>query len=358
MSFNFNYTSTCKKCDVKYDTKGYYMDGNCPKCAYFNYYDDDGNKKSVKFLMDIDDAHLVISHLYRSLPFSRFADSELFFKHVRYDVQDVWMKALSFVECIFDPSDASRASCDSIYGINQYLKRGVEGFNDLINDRYNYCKRNSGVELSAWVIKGAWVLDKFAQVLKLNEGCAANAKMDFHDVIPYDAYASHINHFSMSFIGKIPKHTDECALCKKNFTLDELHEIISIEQYETNKFFHKYCRHIACANDSLNDFGQCFTDAGYENFKMSLTANGYCRCNLCKPWVNVKFTVGNSEKSFTVGWRKRVIEITVNGDEKIDLSKLFSSEDVTKNVNYIHAWSSSDAVKYLATIREYFESNV
>lgn len=79
--------------------------------------------------------------------------------------------------------------------------------------------------------------------------------------------------------------------------------------------------------------------------------NQYCSDWCCRhlPWFVVTTVVGR----FTIGWRKRVINI--DWSETVgtqDTQVLFSNEDVTKGDKYIHAWSLEDAKKYIECILE------
>ena len=77
--------------------------------------------------------------------------------------------------------------------------------------------------------------------------------------------------------------------------------------------------------------------------------NGYCSDWCCRhlPWFIITTTIGR----FTIGWRKQVISIdwseTIN---KKPASRLFPSEDVTKEDRLIHAWSLDKAKEYINRI--------
>lgn len=81
-------------------------------------------------------------------------------------------------------------------------------------------------------------------------------------------------------------------------------------------------------------------------FKATPIPNGYCKDWCCrhKPW----YRVSTALCSFTLGWRKRVIEIEWDKDLEVD----FSAEDVTKGKGLIHAWGYEKAAEYIGKIRE------
>lgn len=77
--------------------------------------------------------------------------------------------------------------------------------------------------------------------------------------------------------------------------------------------------------------------------------NGYCSRYCCKhlPWFVITTNVGR----FTVGWRKRVINIDWTDTKGTKTAaELFAKEDVTKGVRYIHAWSVEKAREYIAAV--------
>lgn len=79
--------------------------------------------------------------------------------------------------------------------------------------------------------------------------------------------------------------------------------------------------------------------------------NGYCSRYCCKhlPWFIITTKVGR----FTIGWRKRVINIEWIGiPNAARAEKLFPNEDVTKGDYSIHAWSLEDAKRYVKTVME------
>jgi hypothetical protein len=77
--------------------------------------------------------------------------------------------------------------------------------------------------------------------------------------------------------------------------------------------------------------------------------NGYCSrwCCEMRPWQKVTTSKG----VITLGWRKRVIEIS--WEPRVNAAtadQLFPGEDVTKIDRLIHAWGYEKAARYIAKI--------
>ena len=112
---------------------------------------------------------------------------------------------------------------------------------------------------------------------------------------------------------------------------------------------HEKCYHQRQAKLENAYFKRIFQSAGYQNIRMTRIPNQYDgdNCLACAPWYNV-FA---DEILFTIGWRKRVIEIKTT-DPRINFTKLFPKEDVTKSTTYIHAWGRQKCVAYLCTVKD------
>jgi len=95
-------------------------------------------------------------------------------------------------------------------------------------------------------------------------------------------------------------------------------------------------------------FKSVFQSAGYKDIRMTEIPNQYdgSDCTACAPWYNV---VADGIP-FTIGWRKRVINISTP-HKRLNLESLFRKEDVTKAEHYIHAWGRKNCVSYLKKIK-------
>ena len=76
--------------------------------------------------------------------------------------------------------------------------------------------------------------------------------------------------------------------------------------------------------------------------------NGYCSRACCsqKPW----FVVTTKKGRITIGWRKRVINISWEPSVAAPADNLFPQEDVTKFDRSIHAWGYDKAKEYVGRL--------
>lgn len=76
--------------------------------------------------------------------------------------------------------------------------------------------------------------------------------------------------------------------------------------------------------------------------------NGYCPRWCCsqKPW----YVVTTSKGRVTIGWRKRVIEISWEPRVGATAEELFPGEDSTKIDRMIHAWGYEKAQEYITKL--------
>lgn len=96
-------------------------------------------------------------------------------------------------------------------------------------------------------------------------------------------------------------------------------------------------------------FGEKVDDIGAgRNIFVEEIPNGYCPRWCCsqKPWYKVTTNKG----IITLGWRKRVIEITWDASVAGSADELFPGEDSTKIGRLIHAWGYEKAQEYITRL--------
>lgn len=76
--------------------------------------------------------------------------------------------------------------------------------------------------------------------------------------------------------------------------------------------------------------------------------NGYCSrwCCTQKPW----YVVTTPKGRITIGWRKRVIQLSWEDRVNATAEELFPGEDVTKIDRVIHAWGYEKTKEYIARL--------
>lgn len=116
-------------------------------------------------------------------------------------------------------------------------------------------------------------------------------------------------------------------------------------QFDETQYFHKDCFVPWMTERTKVEFEDVLTKVGFQKFTMVSTQNEYGSFQYHGPW----FVVGTPEGRFTIGWRKRVIQITLH-DWPVDLCSLFGSENVTVDRQLVHAWNHEKAVEYLKAI--------
>lgn len=113
-------------------------------------------------------------------------------------------------------------------------------------------------------------------------------------------------------------------------------------------FQHNACNRKKLEADMERQLHYVFTKAGFTKVTLKPIPNRYCPCEHCAPWFNVSTEHG----TFTIGWRKRVINIDWEATGK-NLLPLFGDQDVTKDSHSIHAWGYDKAAEYLTRIKTF-----
>lgn len=104
---------------------------------------------------------------------------------------------------------------------------------------------------------------------------------------------------------------------------------------------------------NLQKLQAMFLLADIDVFQIKMVPNGYwpdsyVELNRANPWFEVSTPMG----VITIGWRKRVIEITW---KNIPVNEIITQDDTDKGHRYVHAWNYGAAVTYLANLRRHYE---
>ena len=129
----------------------------------------------------------------------------------------------------------------------------------------------------------------------------------------------------------------------------DLYEIQSGDEAMFNvwTYRHKACQRMHLETVEREYFSNIFAEAGYKKIKLTPIENQYYRSDHSAPW----YQVAAYGRIFTIGWRKRVIEIRLENYPELNLERVFRLEEVTKGAHLIHAWGKDKCVEYLRAIR-------
>jgi hypothetical protein len=111
------------------------------------------------------------------------------------------------------------------------------------------------------------------------------------------------------------------------------------------KYFHRVCRVAHQKEVYVRHYTEILESAGIIG-KITPITNAYTSDEDSGPWIEVETLFGK----IRMGWRKRVINI--DWPSKIDMTKEFESEGVTKGTSFIHAWGKPKAIEYLKKIQD------
>lgn len=111
------------------------------------------------------------------------------------------------------------------------------------------------------------------------------------------------------------------------------------------------CDHKIEEKSSYTYFAAIFAEAGIEVISAKELVNpywprSYSDTIMENPWWFIKTEFGWIE----IGWRKRVMNISY-GDT--GLQGQLTTDDVTKDLTFVHAWSREKAVEYLKQLKAY-----
>lgn len=107
-------------------------------------------------------------------------------------------------------------------------------------------------------------------------------------------------------------------------------------------------KRIELRNKEREYYAQLFREAGFQHIAMNETRNRYHGDGDADigPW----FLVATEKGFYVIGWRKRVIHIEWGGIKTPD--GLFADQgNITRGLQYIHAWGQAKAVEYLSKLR-------
>jgi hypothetical protein len=153
----------------------------------------------------------------------------------------------------------------------------------------------------------------------------------------------------------VPKPLMTCNLCHEKWNV---HNLRNHAYHYIDGHVHKNCLQISEGKRELGSFLVAFHEAGLLPFRIDQLENNYWpdaykNEYYYTPWYSIQTT----KAEFEVGWRKRVIVLTLKGKPEVDFEELFADCEVTKEKDMIHAWGTQALTRYLKRITERLDQN-
>jgi hypothetical protein len=244
-----------------------------------------------------------------------------------------------------------RYDYDSYLAFQDAIK-SLESLNALIKRRCNAVDIKHET-LKEWVVLGRFYFDSLGYVSKFSlKGIPVEMFPHFPMVMLDKDYDTFLRKYlepcdtppKANLHGNIPAANQTCPECGNGWTIDDCHDVI----YDISGLRHHRCYQEFQIKTERAYFEKVFAEAGYLNIQLADTNNPYCTMEFCPPWfyavVNgLHITVGN--------WRKRLIVIICH-DPRINFNEICPDCDVTKGVDFIHAWGRDMCVTYLIMLRK------
>ncbi len=204
------------------------------------------------------------------------------------------------------------------------------------------------------VIRGQFLVDGYGQIGVLQETIDNPDLPLVIEQTEMRPYLYRDQQVSWSVSCGIPSSSEVCVTCVRHFTLATAWDVVRRydEGRERREYEHRACAVLRHARKNREAFQELIEKAGFGMAYLRDVPNRYWRPEeqgvepYCVPWFHVETVLGG----FTLGWRKRVIEIDWS-EMKVDLESMFAGEDVTKGAHHVHAWGYDKAREYLEKLR-------
>jgi len=223
-------------------------------------------------------------------------------------------------------------------GITEAIKN-LEGFNELCRLRHKagYEERR---ELKQFVVFGKWSLDTVGNCMEAEEPFDVEPVLtmtEFFEAIGRDRSVG----FGMRT--SIPRANDTCDVCGYSWSIVNVHDC-----YRPNSgVYHERCYKIHRAVEVQEQFTAAFKLAHSWPATFEPIKNEYAPG--ATPYYTNWFIVTTALGKFKVGWRKRVIHLSVL-DPEIDFTPLFKEERTTKDKAMIHCYGYVKLAEYIEKI--------
>jgi hypothetical protein len=143
-------------------------------------------------------------------------------------------------------------------------------------------------------------------------------------------------------------HPEDGHSCRKPGEVVRKGDLVQADGYA---FWHPECLRKEVTDKEEVKMREILSKVGFDEVAITRTKNGYWNYPDQPMW----FVVETRWATLTVGWRKRVIELSYAGDKSpVPLFSL-TNDDVTKSEDTLHAWGYDKLAEYLAELHRRFE---
>lgn len=235
---------------------------------------------------------------------------------------------------------------DSVEGLNEAAtnEKGLKRLKKILNYRKqaNFIKK----ELNTFILYGKYALYSDGHIYacsyqKKDETAPDKVILELSEVINFELHEEI----------HIPGHKDACAVCGKEFTIDDV-KAFAVTEDENCKKDHKHCL-TSCIEAVNYQKASQIIDSVYQDLPQSEIIRECEEGKKEKVW----YLYHTKQGDVAIRFKNKVIVIKWYGNFKpFNLEDLFKDEDVTKrkleDAKVIHAWSADDAIKYLMMVRK------
>jgi hypothetical protein len=224
--------------------------------------------------------------------------------------------------------------------------KSLKAFSEYLREKRRFSRIVDNHDWNEFVIWGKYLIDSFCQIWTITETDIKLPK-NYPKVMTKSEFIEMCGGYSASGGTCIPSSKAKCPCCGKRFTIKDIRVGLCVNH--NGKTYHEDCYKNFEHHRVINEFTDLI-DSIYKNAPYDIIPNGYCSrpCHSYLPW----FIFHTPDGDIEIGWRKRVISIDWKENFKPFSMELFKSEEVTKGIRSIHAWSREKAHEYLKKVRD------
>lgn len=259
-----------------------------------------------------------------------------------------------------------RDTYDTTDGIARHIQaHGLKGLFEIAHAREE--DRKANYDLHSFIVMGRYHLDKrngYGTISRITMRQGAETYIPVNPeamkiVVDLDDLNSAFEYFTYQWqggfleFGMTPE--SKCEGCGVGWTLHDGHEVFG--------GMHRRCRVIRNRMKMRQRYEKLAWELGLTLFDVELVTNKYMNDETMEPWCILHtrwgaFEVGPRKRVFSLSWddvrtklRAKLKRDTIhNFVNPVDGTKLFASENVTKDSTLVHAWGEDKLVEYFKLV--------